>query len=53
MSAIGTTILESILVLLLSVCFFYVLAKLGQEKELGHANLGFLLPVYPYVWGWM
>jgi len=53
MSAIGTTILESILVLLLSVCFFYLLAKLGQEKGLGHAIRGFLLPVYPYVWGWM
>jgi hypothetical protein len=53
MSATGTTILESILVLLSTACLFYVLAKLGQEKGLGHAVLGFLIPVYPYVWGWM
>jgi len=53
MSAIGTTILESILVLLASVCLFYVLAKLGPEKGLGQAVLGFLLPMYPYVWSRM
>ena len=53
MSATGTTILESILVLLSTACLFFILAKLGQEKGLGAAVLGFLVPVYPYFWGWV
>ena len=52
-SATATTIVGSILVLLSTACLFFILAKLGREKGLGHAILGFLIPVYPYVWGWM
>lgn len=33
--------------------FFYVLYLLYKEKGLGHGLLGFLFPIYPYIWGWM
>lgn len=52
MSALGATMLESLFALLSAACFLYVLFRLGQEKGGGHAILGFLFPVYPYVWGW-
>ncbi len=52
MSGLGTSILEVILGLLSAGCFLYVLFKLARDKGAGHAVLGFLVPFYPFFWGW-
>ena len=31
----------------------FLLFKLGQEKGIGHAILGFFVFPYPYIWGWI
>lgn len=45
-------IIIAILSLMLLVLGIYVLAKLYQEKGIGHAVLGFFISPYAYFWGW-
>ena len=50
---LGAALFTLALSIILFLTHLYMVYKLGQEKGLGHALLGFFFPPYPYIWGWL
>lgn len=50
---IASTILTVAFALASTISFFYILYRLVQEKGILHGVLGFLFPIYPFIWGWL
>lgn len=53
MAGIASTVLTIVFILAASLSLIYLLYLLAREKGALHAILGFIFPLYPYVWGWL
>lgn len=53
MVGIASTVLTVVFIVATSLSLFYILYLLSKEKGLLHGVLGFLFPIYPYIWGWV
>lgn len=53
MSDTASTILTLVFGLASTLSFFYVLYLLVREKGILHGILGFIFPIYPFLWGWL